>query len=437
MKFFGYIIFLFVSSSCFSLESYSSKPVAFIGVNVIPMLEETVLMNQTVLIKDGMIDKIGPVDDVKIPRKAERIEMEGAYVIPGLIDLHVHFNAGRTRNAEQLRFYLANGVTAVLNMRGNKGILKLIDQVDSGELLGPEVFTTSPIQGNISPTPNSYDLGREIVQQFHKEGYDFVKVYNFIPEEGYRGIVEAAKELDMTLVGHTVRSVGLDECIESGQHIAHLEEVIYGYFADGLDESKIPEVTRKLKESGVSIVATLIVFHNISRQVDDIDRMLQSPGIEYLPRSITDLWQPDKNEYLAGFDNEKNENFLKPTFRFMEKLFKSLLEAEVPLLAGTDAGVAIVVPGYSLHDELQEMVAAGMTPYEALVAATREAARFLKSDSEMGTVEVGKRADFLLLEKNPLDNIEHSTSIAGIAVRGKWMDKSELDTLMEEIKPSK
>jgi imidazolonepropionase-like amidohydrolase len=425
---------LSISVSAFSLDPYTSKSMALIGVNVIPMTGDTVTRNQTILVKNGVIDEIGDADKVKIPRKSERLDMQGAYVVPGLIDLHVHFNGGRKYNAEQLSMYLANGVTAVLNMKGNKGILNLIEQVDSGEMLGPEVFTTSPILGNISPTPNSFDLGKEVVQQFHQEGYDFLKVYNFIPPEGYQGIAEAAKELDMTMVGHTVRSVGLDQCIESGQHIAHLEEIIYGYFADGLDESKIPEVTQKLKASGVSIIATLIAYHNIIRQVDDIESMLQSPGIEFLPTSMTGQWQPDKNEYLAGFDAEKNENYLKPTFKFQKRLFKSLLEAEVPLLAGTDAGIAIVVPGYSLHDELKEMVAAGMTPYQALSAATKDAAQFLKADDEMGTLEVGKRADFVVLEKNPLENIEHSTSILGTAVRGKWMPKAELDTLLEEIR---
>jgi len=435
MRWIGFFSVLFFAIPGHAIEYFTDEMIALVGVNVIPMNTETVLSNQTILVKDGKINKIGDVNSVKIPRKAERVDMKDAYVIPGLIDLHIHFNAGRKNNAEQLNFYIANGVTSALCMRGSKGLRNLVEQVDSGEILGPEVFCASPIQGNISPTPPTYEIGQNVVRQFHKEGYDFVKVYNFIPEEGYRGIVDEAKKLNMRLVGHTVRSVGLDECLASGQHLAHMEEVIYGFFADGLDESKIPEVTKKFKDAGTSIIATLIAYHNIIRQVDDIETMLQTPGIEYLPKVMTNSWHPPINDYLNRFDAESNRDRLKPAFAFQQKLLKSFVEADVPILLGTDAGIPIVVPGYSAHAELLELVESGMTPYQALEAGTRGAAEFLEAADEIGTIEVGKRADFIVLEKNPLNDIRNSTSILGVSIRGKWMEKPELQKLMDDIKP--
>ncbi len=416
---------------------YSRAPIAYVGVNVLPMTSETVLENQTVYIREGVIEGIGPADSFFVPEGTTRIERPGAYLMPGLCDLHVHFFGGRDGNADTLDLYLANGITTVLNMRGSRGTLQMRDDILSGEALGPRLYTTSPILGNLSPTPATFDKGVEMVESFHEDGYDFVKVYNRIPEEGSRGVVEAAKRLGIPLVGHAVRSVGIDGAIEAGQHIAHMEELLYGYFDDvePTDEA-IAALAARMKDAGISVIATLIAYHNIIRQVDDLEAMLASPGVDVLEDRLVERWDREHNEYLSAFDAEETDRVLRPGLALQQKLVRMFHDAGVPILLGTDAMIPVVVPGYSAHDELQELVEAGLTPYEALAAGTRDAAAFLNDDA-IGTIEAGKRADLVLLANNPLEDITHTTTILGTCVRGQWLDRDQLNTRLNTIRQRK
>lgn len=426
-------LILLLAPPVFAQVTASDGPVALVGVNVIPMTGETVLPDQTVLIRNGRIDRIGPTDDTKVPRRATKIDARGKYLVPGLSDLHAHFYGGRDGNPDVTALYMARGVTSVLNMRGTRGVLELRELIEAGEIHGPTIYSASPILGNVSPTPSTYDKGVSMVEEFAEQGYDFIKVYNFIPKEGYEGIIATAKRLDIPVVGHAVRSVGLEGAIENGQHIAHMEEIIYGYFKDDLDESKIEPLARRIKEAGIGVVATLVAYKHIIQQVEDLDAMLHSEGIEYLPERMMSSWKPDKNGYVSGFTLEESENGLKPAFAFQQKLAKAFHDAGVPVLLGTDACIPIVIPGYSAHIELRNLVEAGLTPYQALEAGTIKAAEFLGHADEFGTIEEGKRADLILLDANPLEDIANSEKIAGVATRGIWYDKPTLDALLADI----
>lgn len=410
----------------------SSQQLVIEHVHVIPMTGDTLLLDRSVVIDDGKILTVVDGDAARPSRRALRIDGTGKYLVPGLCDLHVHFNGGSNSNPDMLALYLANGVTTVLNMRGSKGILELREQVRNGKLLGPEIFTTGPIIGNTSADPKTAELGREMVQQFHAEGYDFIKVYNQIPEEGYRGIMEAAKQLHIPVVGHAVRSVGVDGALASGQHIAHMEEIIYGYFRDNLDEARIPELAARFKDADIAVIATLTAFHNIIKQVEDLNGMLRSPGMEYLHPRITRSWQPETNEYTTRFNDESVQRFLGPSLAFQQKLLKAFTDADVRVLIGTDASIPIVIPGYSTHQELEEFVAAGVSPYAALAAGTVRAQRFL-GRNDVGTIEAGMRACLVLLDANPLEDITNSRKIAGVVLKGQWLDRAALQAALDKI----
>lgn len=404
-------------------------------VTVIPMTGEKRVAHRDVLIREGKIAAVvAHGDPIEAVADATVVPGAGRYLIPGLCDMHVHIRCRVEEQQDMLFLFLANGVTSILNMSGSPEALRTRDRLNQGALLGPRYFTTTPIIGNIVAKPTSVEKGRELVRKFHADGYDFIKVYNMIPKEGYEGIMAEAKELGMPAVGHAVRSVGIEGAIATGQDIAHMEEFIYGYFEPDFDESKIAPLAQRLKANGIDVVATLLVYHNILRQVEDIESMLKSPGIEYMPKSLTHTYPAEANPYLKKFDAAALENRLRPHWAFIQKLTKAFNDAGVKLLAGTDTPVEIVVPGYSLHDELEELVAAGLTSTEALRAATSAPATFLGREAMQGTIEVGKVADMVLLGADPLEDIENTRVIEGVFAAGRWIPKQEIDARLAEIK---
>jgi imidazolonepropionase-like amidohydrolase len=418
--------------ACLGAAASAQPDVLLTNVNVLPMTSERVLPNRDVLIREGRFAAIEPTGTLTVAVDVERRDGSGKYLMPGLMDLHVHFKGGEEIQPDMLYLYLANGVTTVLSMGGSSIVLDLRSRVAEGDLLGPRIFTTSPIIGNISAYPKTAEKAHEIVAKYAARGYDFLKVYNQIPEAGYWGIIEAAKEHEIPVVGHAVRAVGIEGAIKAGQHIVHMEEFLYGYFEDDLDEARIRPLAEELKSAGISVVATLITYHNIVRQVQDIDAMLASPGVEYLPWRVAKYFQPDLNEYVKQFDERALEETLEPSMAFQQALTRIFHEVGVPVLAGTDSVMAIVVPGFSLHDELEELVLAGLSPYEALRSASVLPAQFL-GQPDLGTIEAGKVADAILVEADPLEDITATRQIAAVVTRGRWLPRGELDARLEVL----
>ncbi len=407
---------------------------AFVDVNVIPMNEETVLAHQTVLVEGGVISQIGAVSDVVVPEGTQVIDAQGQYLIPGLHDMHVHLNGGRRNNPIFLKQYLANGVTTVLCLKGNKIILDQREEVRAGTIPGPDIFTTGPIVAQMGADPQTYDEGKQVVKDQVAEGYDYIKVYNEVPAEAYEGIMDQADEMGVTVIGHAVRSVGIEGALRRKQDVVHLEEFIYGYFGKDLDEARIPELVAKTKASGISVTATLVAYHTILDQVTDLNKALDNPATEYVPAPILTSWR-ERNEYRKNFDMDDLNEYLAPSCAFIEKLTKAFQDAGVPLMAGTDAIMPVVVPGFSIYRELEYLVAAGLSPYEALATATRTPAEYLGRGASTGTIEKGKEATFILVDANPLEDIAHARKRAGVIQRGNWMNREALDAMLYSTKP--
>jgi imidazolonepropionase-like amidohydrolase len=427
------------------LYSASGEDLALRGASVLPMNGEAPRSGQTVLVREGRIAAIGAVDDVAIPQGARIVEASGRYLLPGFADLHVHIKRGSADVDRLLALFLRYGVTTVLNLDGGPTVLALRDEVASGARLGPRVFTAGPIiRGSDSM---SREVGESVAREQLAAGYDVLKVYNQISAEGYAGIVAEAKKAGMPVIGHAVRSVGIEGALANGQHIAHMEELVYGWFTWKagertdlpedvvarldilLDASKVPDLARRVAESGVYVIPNLTAYHHIQLQLEDLDRVLARPEVALMPRLMTQSWVREKNGYMNRDDPERFRRGVVRTFPFLQQLTAAFQAAGVPLLVGTDTGIPVIVAGTSVHDELAELVTAGLTAEQALAAATSNAARFLR-DAEGGTLEVGERADLVLLRDDPLREIGNSRSIEGVVVAGRYLDVAALDALL-------
>jgi imidazolonepropionase-like amidohydrolase len=419
-------------------QATSPKPqtIAFVEVNVVPMDRERVLTGQTVVVKEGRIVELGPAERIAVPKGALRVDGRGKYLLPGLADMHVHLHPfDEQDNRALLQLFLANGVTTILNLLGTPHHLELRERINRGALPGPTLYTSGPYVSNAPrPAPTVEEVEQAVVEQ-KRVGYDFIKIHGDFSREAYSRLFEVARRENIRVIGHAPRNLGIEAVLEERQHvIAHAEEYLYAYFNKSVMEadkaSKVPAIAEATAKAGVWVIPNLTAYKGIWLQAKDIAPVLKRPEVKYVPKSITDDWQPERNTYVRRFNNPESVQRLERNYRLLEKLVKGLRDAGVRMLAGTDAPIPSVVPGFSLHDELADLVAAGLTPYEAIKTATTEAAECLGVLERTGTVAVGKRADLILLEGDPLKDVRNTTKRAGVMVGGRWLGESELRQML-------
>jgi hypothetical protein len=239
------------------------------------------------------------------------------------------------------------------------------------------------------------------------------------------------------VIGHAPRNLGAEAMIEERQDaVAHAEEYIYDKDSRsrGVAEldSMLPSLARGTAGAGTWLVPNLTAFENIEKQVRDIDGVMARPEMKYLPPAIREGWGPASNPYVLRIKKEMAAE-IQALYGFVERLTKAFRDAGVPLLAGTDAMNPSDVPGFSLHDELRDLVAAGLTPYQALQAATSNPAKFLRQARTFGVVAVGQRADLVLLDANPLEDITNAARRAGVMLRGRWLPHAELQSRLDSL----
>lgn len=335
-----------------------------------------------------------------------------------------------------LQLYVANGVTTVLNLSGIPRHLELRERTANGTLFGPTIYTSGPF---ISPTtgssPTPEEVERAVIEQ-KRARYDLIKIHGDFTREAYRKLFVVARREGMRVIGHAPRNLGIEVMIEERQDaVAHAEEYIYDKNSSSRGfaqmEPRIPSIARATANAKTWLVPNLTAYKNIGLQVADINAVMSRPEMKYIPPRIAQSWGPATNPYVARFKNLNIEQFWT-LYRGLEKFTRAFRDAGVRLLAGTDAMNPSVVPGFSLHDELRDLVAAGLTPYEALRAATANAAEFLKAEKEFGTIAVGRRADLILVEGNPLDNVTSASRRTGVMMRGRWLSQSELQKRLDE-----
>lgn len=417
--------------------------VAFLHVNVVPMDRESVLADQTVITRAGVIERIGPAADVIVPPEALVVNGQGGYLVPGLADMHVH-----VKEENELLIYVAHGVTTIRDMWGTTGLqlqlgfpdqLALHSQIQSDELLGPTMYIAGPIMEGepktnpLMPVFGSPEAAQASIRDQKARGYDFIKVYDNLSPEIYAAILRAAGEEGLPVVGHAPRQVGLERTLSGGQvTIEHLTGFIEADTADFLiPEERLAEFAAMTREAGVWVCPTIGVYQKYVPDAE-LAALEALPEMAYVSPRMKIFWRRllrpgsiQNVHYVGDYPARIDEIFTHTT--------RVLHENGAGIILGTDAGNPYVVPGASLLNELDYLVAAGFTPYEALATGTRNAAEALGDPDHSGTVREGNRADLILLQENPLDDITNIRRRLGVMVRGHWLPESDLQTMLAEL----
>lgn len=422
-----------------AVSAVNAASTAFINVNVIPMTTETVIAGQTVVVENGIIAAIGGVDHIPVPADAEIIDGTDRYLMPGLAEMHAHVpDIGTDYLDRVFTLFVANGVTTVRGMLGRPSHMGLRQQLLAGKAFGPRLITSGPsMNGNTVKGPA--DAERKVRAQ-HAAGYDFIKIHPGLSSAEYTAIAATAAELGMPFAGHVPVAVGVDGALSAGMAtIDHLDGYIaalmpanidrsggYGGFFDVLlanqvVEDHIDEIAARTAQSGTWNVPTEALIEHLVSDVS-VDDLRNRPEMRYMPPTMV-------REWVAAKERQVNERGFRPeigarAIEIRRKLIKALHQSGAGLLLGSDAPQVFNVPGFSLHHELGFLVAAGLTPFEALQTGTTAVAQFL--DSNTGAVVIGREADLLLLDANPLLDIGNSRRVHGVMVRGNWYSSLEL-----------
>lgn len=416
---------------------------AFVGVNVVPMDRERVLRSQTVVVRDDNITAIGPSASTPVPRGALRIDGTGKYLLPGLAEMHAHIPVPDQdwEYTERVLFlYVANGVTTARSMLGHPSHLELRRRIEAGEVVGPRLWTSGPsANGNSVRTAAQAD---SLVRAEKAFGYDFVKIHPGLSWESFQALDRAADEVGIRFAGHVPTAVGVRRALAAGYwSIDHLDGYLHAIVADGapvnleeaggffgiglvdyVDESKIPLIARATREAGVWNVPTQTLMENLVSETPPESLALRAE-FRYMPRQFLERSIQQKNNLHRESTPQARRRFIE----LRRKLVKALHEAGAGLLLGSDAPQWWNVPGFSALRELEALVAAGLTPYQALETATRNVAIFLGVADRQGTIEVGKRADLLLLDADPLESIANVHRRAGVMIRGRWFSREAIE----------
>ncbi|HWV57483.1 MAG TPA: amidohydrolase family protein, partial [Longimicrobiales bacterium] len=335
-------------------------------------------------------------------------------------------------------------------MQGSPQHLELRDRVAAGELIGPRIYAAGPaVSGNSARTP---EAAAALVQEQQAAGYDLLKVQTGVSRESFDAMAEAAHRLGIPFAGHVPEAVGLNRALEARySSIDHLDSYLQAlagypdgnaptptglfgfYLIDEADEAKIPEVVAATIAAGVWNVPTLTLVEHLASP-EDPERMAERPELAYMPAQTVQQWIQRKRAFQndARFTPERGARFIE----IRRQLVKALHDAGAPLALGSDAPQWWNVPGFSALRELELMVAAGLTPFQAMSAGTRDAARLMGADNEWGTIAVGQRADMVLLDANPLADITSVWQRAGVMYGGRWLPREELDARLEAIAAS-
>ena len=417
-----------------------AETIVFTDVNVVPMDRERVIPRTTVIVTDGVIASIGIM--AKLPAGTPVVDGKGAWLVPGLADMHNHVTS-----RDDLSLLLANGVTTMLNMgeATNAFAGRTRIAVNKGEVPGPQIFTALAVDGDpqyghlVIKTPTD---ARAIVGIAKSNGYSFLKVYTNLSAEAFAALAKEAKAQGIGIVGHNVAAVGLAKQLSAGQAmVAHVEEFFYGFFpqppADDQQappaDARIADAIALVKARGTFVTSDLFTYRTIAAQFgkpEVVKAYLAAPEARYLSPGDRIDWA------RSGY--QKKAVDLSRRVAFEGRFVKSMADAGVPLIAGGDApSIPGLVPGFALHNEIDAMLTAGLTPWQALSAATRTPGEFIAKTvpgaAKFGVIAPGYRADLLLVAENPLEKPATLRAPLGVMASGRWYDAAALKAMLDSV----
>jgi len=436
------------------------------NVNVLAPTGDRFVESQTVLIREGIIELIA--EDTNLPNDITLIDGTGMFLVPGYTESHVHL----WESENDLLLYLANGVTQIREMNGIKKHLRWKKEIEAGRL-GPDMFVVAPqlatfgfIEGlfvswtqNKTIVQSDQDVERA-VESLKAMGYDAIKASSFLDPDGYTAISTATRANSIPLIGHIPNAVGFQELWESNQvEIAHIEELVKtadidfgGYTPETANaylefmRSKSDGIAERLYEKGIAVTSTLTLSDSFWRQKEDLEKALNQVELRYVNPGVTEgtvitsralAWLGDRHMYRWPADYPEGQKkrsliYWQTYAQAHHIILDALIRRKVTIMAGTDANVPVMVPGFSLHDEMLALNQAGMSAAEVLASSTRIPGEWMGMNT--GEISTGFKANLVLLRENPLNDIGATDTIETVIVNGRILTRKDLDELLRAVK---
>jgi imidazolonepropionase-like amidohydrolase len=409
------------------------------NVNVVPMDSARVLRGYTVLLRDSVIEAVLPRGTGPVPPESRRIDGRGLYVMPGIADMHIHL-----RSERDFLSYLAHGVTTVFNLGGSyteaPDLLRYRQELASGSRIGPTLYTSGPLLDGrppifaaVSEAAGSAEEARAVVRRQAAAGYDFIKLYNRLTPDAFAAAVRAARELGIAVGGHIPESVQIESALAAGIALIAHGSAYLDWETDSagrhLDGATLLRRASLTASAGTTVIPNIAYAAAFAAALADTGAAFRHPEARYVDPSVLAAWRRTPPSMLLRWNTPPSSSY--PA---LQQLTRALDSVGVRIVVGSDfPAMPGLFPGSSAIAEIRELERAGLSRFRALMAATLNAGDFVRqhidSGVRFGRIAPGYRADFVLLEQNPLDSLGALDRIAAIIVRGRWLTREELQTL--------